>query len=264
MAAPNPGSPGSLCSICEKKGYDSRMLIRLDDRDDLDELAECYASSGSVSIGHFLRDDDARALRDAVEQSWGWIEVFRAGEKVYQMPAKAFEELSAQQKAKLDQLVHSSAQRELQYRYRSVRAPDSAAEREESAEAVCRFAEFMCSQPVNEFLRKVTGQEEIRFADAQATAFGPGHFLTTHDDAVEGKDRLAAFVFGLTEAWQADWGGLLLFDQDSAVEGFVPQFNALRIFSVPRSHHVSLVAPWADRQRLSITGWLRSCDQPMS
>jgi Rps23 Pro-64 3,4-dihydroxylase Tpa1-like proline 4-hydroxylase len=42
------------------------------------------------------------------------------------------------------------------------------------------------------------------------------------------------------------------------VSGFIPDFNVLRLFSVPQTHHVSYVAPWAAERRLSITGWLRT------
>jgi Rps23 Pro-64 3,4-dihydroxylase Tpa1-like proline 4-hydroxylase len=41
-------------------------------------------------------------------------------------------------------------------------------------------------------------------------------------------------------------------------EGFAPAFNALNLFAVPMRHAVTQVASFAPRDRLSITGWLRS------
>jgi SM-20-related protein len=112
---------------------------------------------------------------------------------------------------------------------------------------------------VVDFLRVVTGKKGIDFADAQATAYGPGHFLTAHDDEVAGKQRHAAYVFNLTPVWRVDWGGLLLFHgADGHVSrGFTPSFNALNIFAVPQPHSVSMVAPFAANRRYSVTGWLR-------
>jgi SM-20-related protein len=39
--------------------------------------------------------------------------------------------------------------------------------------------------------------------------------------------------------------------------GFMPGFNALTIFNVPRWHSVAPVAPYAGAPRLSIVGWAR-------
>ena len=105
----------------------------------------------------------------------------------------------------------------------------------------------------------VTGEDRARYCDAQATRYRKSHFLTTHDDAVEGKDRLFAYVLNFTRDWRPDWGGeLLFFDEAGHVAaGFTPTFNALNIFRVPQPHAVSFVAPFAQAPRLSITGWIR-------
>jgi Rps23 Pro-64 3,4-dihydroxylase Tpa1-like proline 4-hydroxylase len=109
-------------------------------------------------------------------------------------------------------------------------------------------------------MRQFIGVEAVEFADCQATRYSEGCFLTTHDDEVVGKNRYAAYVLGLTQDWQADWGGLLTFPagETQAGEYFLPGFNSLSIFSVPQPHFVGMVNPMAQRARLSITGWLRS------
>lgn len=112
-------------------------------------------------------------------------------------------------------------------------------------------------------LRSVTCAGEIDFADAQATAYGPGHFLTAHDDLVAGKNRHAAYVFGLTPRWSIDWGGLLLVHEGGKeAAAIVPGFNMLSLFKVPQPHSVSMVAPFAANRRYSVTGWLRSANPP--
>jgi SM-20-related protein len=108
--------------------------------------------------------------------------------------------------------------------------------------------------------REVTGMQAIAFADAQATLYRAGHFLTAHEDNKPGPNRLVAYVLSLTASWRPEWGGLLEFIDDAGqIEaGFVPCFNNLRLFRVPAKHHVSCVAPFAQAGRYSITGWLRA------
>jgi SM-20-related protein len=119
---------------------------------------------------------------------------------------------------------------------------------------------FLNSEEFLGFSREITGIEGIEYADAQATLFRSGHFLTAHDDYVPGTKRLAAYVMSFTPVWRPEWGGLLEFiDHTSQVDtGYVPGFNTLKLFRVPMTHYVSMVAPYATGGRYSITGWLRA------
>lgn len=174
------------------------------------------------------------------------------------MPHRHFMDLPPTEKRKLREMVENAARTGLQYRYRSIRVEESRETRGRRGLVLDKFADLLNAPATIAMLRAIVSESAIGFADAQATDYRAGDFLTTHDDAVEGKDRQAAYVFGLTERWQADWGGLLLFEDGDRVEGFVPDFNILRVFKVPRRHHVSYVAPWVEARRLSVTGWLRA------
>jgi len=96
--------------------------------------------------------------------------------------------------------------------------------------------------------------------DGQATQYLPGHFLTSHDDAVAGKNRVAAYVLSLTPGWRIEWGGLLQFHDGDGDVGLAlaPRFNAMHLLRVPQVHSVSFVAPYAGTPRVSVTGWLRA------
>jgi len=120
------------------------------------------------------------------------------------------------------------------------------------------FQRFINSEPFLNFISGVTGFNDLRFANSQATAFGPGHFLTKHSDEVGRANRKLAYVVSLTKKWDLDWGGVLLFiNQDGkVVEGFIPTFNALNLFSVPQNHTVSYIVPFAPEIRYSLTGWI--------
>ena len=107
------------------------------------------------------------------------------------------------------------------------------------------------------FAQELTGHRGLRRVNAQATRYRPGHFLKHHNDENAEEGRQFAYVLNLTRRWEADWGGLLQFtDPNGAViDSFVPRFNTLSLFRVPAGHHVTLVAPWAQEDRLAITGW---------
>ena len=111
-----------------------------------------------------------------------------------------------------------------------------------------------------DFARQVSGHDDIIRADAQATLYAGGHFLTEHDDLVESEGRRLAYVLNLARDWRPDWGGYLniLDDAGNIVAGFMPRFNCLNLFTVPLRHNVSLVAPFAPVGRLAITGWFRN------
>jgi SM-20-related protein len=108
------------------------------------------------------------------------------------------------------------------------------------------------------FIRSVTGME-IALADAEATLFRPGDYLTRQDGTAQGKNRVAGYVLSMTRAWRLDWGGALEFIGDAGHidKGYVPTFNTLTVFQVPRLHFVSQVALHGGL-RYAVSGWLRS------
>jgi len=232
--------------------------MKLSARSDLEMLAARYAADGAVSVPDFLSPAAAEELAMELTGADLWVEIFRAGEKVYEMPHAQFLALPDAQKDELRRKIEDAARGGLQYRYRAIRVSEDAAERMARGLAVDRFADLLNLPSTIGLLRTITGSASLDFADAQATDYRAGDFLTTHDDAIEGKNRVAAYVYSLTSHWQADWGGLLLFERGAEVTGFVPDYNVLRLFAVPSTHHVSYVAPWVDARRLSVTGWLRS------
>lgn len=227
---------------------------------DVATLRDAFRRTGRVEICDFLTAADAARLRAHLMARDDWRLVLNAGDAVYEIPRDAVRRLSAAQRQELDDRVIAAARQGFHYRYESIRVPDDPAARDSAASMLDRFAGFMSSPAVLELIGEISGLDGLDFADGQATAYSPGHFLTAHDDDVAGKQRRAAYVLGLSPGWQADWGGLLMFHRDGGhvEEGFVPAMGALRLFAVPARHSVSYVTPFAPEPRLSVTGWLRS------
>jgi len=226
---------------------------------DAKALAKRFKADGKLHIPDFLEPQCAEAFFQSLRGRKDWALIVNQDANSFDLDRKAQAALTDEQRQALDQAVYAGARYGFQFRYEAIRVPDEEKDRRKLDDPLARFASFLSSPPVVSFLRAVTGKTGIDFADAQATAYGPGHFLTAHDDEVAGKQRHAAYVFNLTPVWRVDWGGLLLFHgaDGHVARGFTPSFNALNIFAVPQPHSVSMVAPFAANRRYSVTGWLR-------
>lgn len=240
-------------------------MVSLAEGHDIAALAAQFRQYGHVHIPHFLHAADAEAMHLNLRGRADWRQVLTTqdgGAVELDRPTRA--DLTSAQIQALDDAVYAQARGGFQYRYETVRVPDGAAARLDSADLLADFANWMSAGEGRDFLRQVTGHDDIVFADAQGTAFSPGDFLTGHDDAIDGKARRAAYVFGLTPVWRLEWGGLLLFHgPDGHVSnGLTPTFNSLNLFAVPQMHSVSEVTRAAAYRRYSVTGWLRAEAQP--
>ena len=232
----------------------------LNPRLDREKLRADFRRLGRLDIPDFLGDDGALLLRKELVARSDWMTVINAGEKIYEISRSGLAELNDAQRGLLDAKITEAARNEFQYRYEALRVPDDQALRRGAQDLLTAFVSFLSSPAALDFFRYITADETISFADGQATAYSTGHFLSRHDDDVIGKGRRCAYVLGLTPAWRAEWGGLLMFHgaDGNIVEAFTPRMAALRLFRIPAVHSVSYVTPFAPEPRLSVTGWLRA------
>ena len=225
---------------------------------DLEALASAYAAEGRVRI-YGLLAEGAIELHHYLESHDDWIHLIKTREGVLELDRADRAAMSARRWAAIEREALAGARTGFQYRYQGLRVPEED-EVDEEQGLLAAFARLMQSAPMLDLLRAVTGHDTLAFTDGQATAYGPGDFLTGHDDDVAGKNRLAAYVFGLTPGWRLEWGGLLLFHgpHDRTVTGLAPRFNTLDLFRVPQQHSVSQVTEAAPHHRYAVTGWLRA------
>jgi len=236
------------------------MEFRLHPGFDAEAARTEFARDGVAQLMPWLADDCAAALQAELIERGDWREVINSGDKVFELDRKQQSKLRGDGRARLDAAIDAGARSGFQHRYESIRVPDDRDGRTLHDDLLGTFALFMSSEAVLHVLRQITGLEGVDFVDAQATSYRPGDFLTAHHDEVAGKSRRAAYVFGLSEGWNTEWGGLLLFHDPAGdvTRGLMPRFNCLNLFRVPRTHSVSQVASFAGTNRISVTGWLRA------
>lgn len=241
-----------------KQGAGAACAFRINPDLDLAAIRRTYEEEGRVRVYRLL-EDGAVELYEHLLARQDWIHLIASDEGVLELDPVARKRLSKTEWARIEARAQERVRDAFQYRYLALRVPSPEEERGRT-DLVTEFARLMRSDAMLELLRAATGHGDMTFTDGQATAYGDGDFLTGHDDGVAGKNRLCAYVFGLTPHWRIEYGGLLLFhgEHDRTVSGLAPRFNSLDLFRVPQQHSVSMVTPAAPHRRLAITGWLRN------
>lgn len=235
------------------------MSFSLSSALDADAIANQFQGEGYASIPGILPGEQAQRLHKAMQAFTDWNLVFSDRGEHIDLAAAQVHSMAPQKRQQLQSAIYAQARQDFQYCYNNYPIFDAHRQGRNVDHVLHRFYEWVNSDDFLDFARTVTGHADIAFADAQATRYNAGHFLTTHDDSQQGKHRRAAYIFNFTPDWPADWGGYLqLLDDDGHVRrGLRPMFNTLNLIAVPQRHNVSIVAPFAGGSRLSVTGWLR-------
>ncbi len=211
-----------------------------------------------VQLPDFLELKDAERLYHCLAKEISWqVQSTDEGKKFELFPNQVAA-MTPQQWDTLHQIVHKTARHGFQYFYDGFPIYESRQSGTLKNPTLMAAYDLINSEAFLSLMRRLTGVSDIAFADCQATRYGPGQFLTLHDDDVAGKKRVAAYVLNLTPHWRVDWGGVLEFyDDGRPVGGYVPGFNLLNLFMVPTEHAVTYVTPFAGGYRYALTGWLR-------
>jgi SM-20-related protein len=239
-------------------------MIRLNPNHDIDALAATFAQRRRMQIRDFLVEEHAESVYEMLLTETPWWTAFNDGEKVAQLPPELAAQLTQQQAAEIQAGIFERARTGYQFLYQYYPLYSQYFDPKTPWLPLFEAYEFVNSPEVLGFFRRLTGRDDIRWADGHATLYRAGHFLKYHTDENPADRRVAAYVLSLTKNWGRDWGGFLqFFDEKFDIEeGLRPIFNALNIFLIPADHSVSWVANYAPGLRFSITGWLRADNPP--
>ncbi len=214
-----------------------------------------------MHVPGFLHHEDALSLYESVARARGWLRaVHVAPGRDAEIPLDGPNALTPAAVAGLERDLREQATDTFQYVFDLIRVSmDAEAGRPVDPTLMAAYR-FVNSEPFLDFVRDLTGDSSAAYADMTATRYGPGHYLTVHDDAAPDQNRLFAYVLNLSPGWRPDWGGVLMFldEDDHVAEGYSPTFNAINLFRVPQPHAVSVIAPYARGVRTSLTGWICS------
>ena len=226
---------------------------------DIAGLGRSFATRGRLVIANPLAPADAERLHACLASETPWGLAYHDETGPQQIDPARLESLAAGDVVALHERIERQAGQAFRYRYRCYPMVDAYLQRKDPHLMLHAVFELLNSQPMLDRIRAITGLRQIVRADAQATLYAPGDFLTLHNDYDPRKGRLVAYVMSFAKNWRPDYGGLLQFlDADNNIEeGFLPRFNAMMIFTVPQNHAVSYVPPFAPLGRYSITGWFQ-------
>ena len=212
--------------------------------------------AGRVQIPGFLQEGSAQRLHDCLAHEVPWQPALRSDKP---LPVDLASVDSDEARERLLRATYQRALDDFEFVFDRYRMIEARRDGLDPGLVLHVVVDFLNSPQFIAFAQELTGDPAIRMVSAIAARYRPGHFLNLHNDKAGDEDRAFAYVINLGKDWQADWGGLLQFVDtgNDVVETFTPHWNSLSLFSVPQLHQVSLVAPWAKQDRLSITGWFR-------
>jgi len=227
------------------------ILVNKDLR--IDELTSSFSENGIVRIPSFLENESAGEIREFLKQNVEYKNAFFVDGSNRQASDKEISDLSYDTRQKLYRGIHLSAAKGVGFLYVKHQIID------DSPESLKSILSCLNSKNVIELISSITQNMHLNYADGQATRYRSGDFLTRHTDDILGETRQIAYVLGMTESWHPDWGGLLQFYQQNGTptKSWSPEFNSLTLFDVKKIHSVTSIAPFADENRYSITGWYR-------
>jgi Rps23 Pro-64 3,4-dihydroxylase Tpa1-like proline 4-hydroxylase len=228
---------------------------------DIAQVRATLARDGRVQVADYLQPDAAERLRQCLDCEVPWTLALRDGDGPRTIAHEDYVGLQPAALATLLRDVADSARGgEYRFAYDSYMMVRAYLEGRDPGLLLHRILELFNSPDYIAFIRALTGDEGVQRVNAQATRYRRGHFLRYHTDIDSNEGRRFAYVLNLSRDWRPDWGGLLQFIDDGGqvVDTFLPRWNSLSLFKVPAGHAVSLVAPWADQDRLAITGWALS------
>ena len=239
------------------------MTIQLNPSLDAAALARDYAVKKRLQLHDFLDPASARSVVDALhELPWGLA--YNDGATVHQVSPDRVAAMTDREGSQIMAGIQARARTQYQFLYAFFPTLAAYISPTSPRFRIFDFFEFLNSGPVLQFIRQLTGLDQIKWADAQATWYRPGHFLKGHTDEDPSTGRVAAYVMNLSSDWERDWGGFLQFfdSNDNIEQAFKPSFNTLNIFTIPQLHSVSMVSTYVQAERLAVTGWFRNDEPP--
>ncbi|MCE2028293.1 2OG-Fe(II) oxygenase family protein [Sessilibacter corallicola] len=213
-----------------------------------------YQRGNRIRISHFLSDDSARKLKALVDTIPYYHQACFYDGQAQLIPPKKFSELDLKARQEFIKKIYAQAADATGFWYGRYQ-PEGA-----GALIYDQIKSWLESSVILDFVRAVTGHENLSKVTTQITCFKPGDFLTRHNDVVPVENRKVAYVLNLPNQWHPDWGGLLQFytEHGQPLEAWSPEYNSFGLFDVSHPHSVTSVSQFSPQNRITISGWFHS------
>jgi Rps23 Pro-64 3,4-dihydroxylase Tpa1-like proline 4-hydroxylase len=233
--------------------------IKINSTLDPHALNQQLHESGRIQVPDFFEAATAEYLYSLLQKNTDWYVTYNEGGENYESTLTEFQSMAPPQRRQFLNRVFASARDGFQFIFRQYYISRAVENGENDGHPLHALHHYVNSDTFLDFMRVLTGSDEISKSDSYASLYAPGDFLTTHEDLHSTHDRLAAYVVSMTKDWNPNWGGYLAFydDDDNIREAFMPTFNTLNLFLIPQKHAVQQVAPFAGHMRTSFLGWLQ-------
>ncbi len=227
---------------------------------DIDKLAHEYRTDQRIRIMNVLQPELAQELQSLYNTAIPFEHMMSVQGQNRALTASEMAAMSEPARRELQETLVRQAGEGVGFLYGGYRLTEGRARNIEALAPLQQFFDYLNSDDMLNFIRKVTGEKAVVGADGHATQYTPGNFLTRHRDDPIGEQRRLAYVFSFSKSWHPDWGGLLQFFQEDGTprDAWAPQFNSLSLFNVRHIHSVTYVTPFAREPRLSMTGWFHA------
>ncbi len=242
----------------------AKALFELNPHLDRAELARQFAVDNKLQIENFLTEETAREIREILASGTEWGIATQAGTEGKPQSWRGRELRDPANAAAVRQALQDTdrvaASGDYAFRFQRYQIVEAVQEQWDPEGPHELLLEYLNTPEFLDAMRQITGIAELARADAHASLYGPNNFLGRHIDSHVAEGWRIAYVLNMTiDDWSPDWGGHLVFyDALGNIEsGYIPRFNTLNLFMVPRAHAVTYVPPFAPRGRYAINGWLR-------
>jgi Rps23 Pro-64 3,4-dihydroxylase Tpa1-like proline 4-hydroxylase len=241
---------------------DDLKEFALNDALDRKRLHRLFLKKSRIEVRNFLAPSSAITLFKYLNSAIHWRSIVVANEKLQELYPAVPGAQTAEEDSVLLAAAHAGAQTGFAATYdvtRIIGQPD----RQEAIEnpILARFEAFLNEAGFIGCVRELMAIDSIERCETHAMRFRSGHFVSFHEgtsSADQTGTRRGTFLLSLTPEWKPEWGGLLEFRSrdGSAIEGYVPRFNSLVLYSFPQGNWTSAVTGFAGGPRLAIAGTL--------
>ena len=217
---------------------------------------QSFKTNQHINIASAFTDEFAQRMTLALESHKNYSLATFVNNQVLNLPTEQYRNFSDAQQQQLFKMINHNAAHGIGYCYK--RSSLEGAQHQKPDFKV--FSEWLNNEQILDWVKRISGYNDICAASLQASCFEPGHFLTRHNDIHKTEQRRVAFVANFNREWHPDWGGLLQFYSQAGapLQSWAPFYNSLNLFSVDRIHSVTYVTPFAKQSRYAFSGWFRA------